>query len=354
MFGKDMHSKWIDTVKENKTPNHSMNKHAVIKPKDLVGIPWRVAFALQAEGWYLRKDVIWNKPNPMPESCTDRPTSAHEYIFLLTKSKKYFWDGEAVKEPVAAATVERAKYQWCSNGNKASQYQNINGLNRQQAYAEVVDLENGRNLRSVWEADSNQLLQFLAFCTEQGVDLSAVTEAWFAGQDEMKAVWQIATQPFGEAHFATFPPELARRCILAGSSEKGCCRECGAPWERVVEKTSKTKKVRGAGASVIGQVYGAVGSTSVLKTGEIVEKATTGWQPTCDCNAGPPVPCIVLDPFGGAGTVGVVCKELKRDYLLLELSREYAEMAQRRIETTVKVKGKLKTEKKAEGQLVLF
>jgi len=148
-----------------------------LKPKDLIGIPWRVAFALQADGWYLRQDIIWSKPNPMPESVTDRCTKSHEYIFLLTKSARYFYDAEAVKEPNSLATVERAKYNWCKPDTKASKYQEMNGLNRDGAYPIS---ETGRNRRSVWT---------------------------------------ITTKPFKEAHFATFPEEIPRTCILAGSKK---------------------------------------------------------------------------------------------------------------------------------------
>ena len=148
-----------------------------LKPKNLIGIPWRVAFALQADGWYLRQDIIWAKPNPMPESVKDRCTKSHEYIFLLTKSARYFYDAEAVKEPNSLATVERAKYNWCKPDTKASKYQEMNGLNRDGAYPIS---ETGRNRRSVWT---------------------------------------ITTKPFKEAHFATFPEEIPRTCILAGSKK---------------------------------------------------------------------------------------------------------------------------------------
>jgi len=148
-----------------------------LKAKDLCGIPWRVAFALQADGWYLRQDIIWAKPNPMPESVTDRCTKAHEYIFLLTKSARYYYDNEAVKEPNAPATVERAKYHWCKPDTKAAQYQDMNGLNRNETYPMN---EAGRNRRSVWT---------------------------------------ITTKPYKEAHFATFPEEIPRTCILAGSKK---------------------------------------------------------------------------------------------------------------------------------------
>jgi DNA modification methylase len=137
------------------------------KPKDLLGIPWRVAFALQDAGWYLRSDIIWSKPNPMPESVTDRPTKAHEYVFLLTKSARYFYDADAVAEPAQDwGTRDRTNGKYHSEGT---------GLNPHTGLLRSYDT---RNLRSVWS---------------------------------------IATQPYSGAHFATMPPELARRCIKAGS-----------------------------------------------------------------------------------------------------------------------------------------
>lgn len=166
-----------------------------LKQKDLIGIPWRVAFALQADGWYLRQDIIWNKPNPMPESVRDRCTKAHEYVFMLSKSARYFYDAAAVQEGLAVPDPS--------------------GL-------DAVERGRGRNRRSVWT---------------------------------------IATKPFTEAHFATFPPDLPEICIKAG------------------------------------------------------------------CPAGG----TVLDPFGGAGTTGMVADRLGRNAILIELNPEYADLAGRRV-----------------------
>lgn len=136
-----------------------------LKAKDLIGIPWRVAFALQADGWYLRSDIVWAKPNPMPESITDRPTKAHEYVFLLSKSARYFYDADAIKEP--AVTTE-----WPGIGP-----QHGSTRDRNEAYEEMA-VHTTRNARSVWT---------------------------------------ISTKPYSGAHFAVFPPELPERCIKAGS-----------------------------------------------------------------------------------------------------------------------------------------
>lgn len=145
-----------------------------LKDKDLVGIPWRVAFALQADGWWLRSDIIWAKPNPMPESVTDRPTKAHEYLFLLSKSARYYYDADAIREPslpVPVSAINRPD--WTAREK--------DGIARESFRMDRREYHPlGRNSRSVWT---------------------------------------IATSPYPEAHFATFPPELPRRCILAGSKE---------------------------------------------------------------------------------------------------------------------------------------
>jgi DNA modification methylase len=144
------------------------------KPKDLVGIPWMTALALRADGWYLRQDIIWHKPNPMPESVTDRCTKAHEYVFLLTKSARYFYDAEAVKETVSGGTHGGAK-----------------------SPSTLV----GRN----------------AVTTQGGKESSGLGMGWDKPERNRRSVWTVATQPFSGAHFATFPPALITPCIMAGT-----------------------------------------------------------------------------------------------------------------------------------------
>jgi len=192
-----------------------------IKSKDLVGIPWRVAFALQADGWYLRSDIIWSKPNPMPESVTDRPTKAHEYVFLLSKRERYFYDAAAIAEPTAKPEyIGKEQARW--GGKKAI----------------------GRSMG-------------------RGPSGNEATDAPYVGAETRNArsVWEVSTRSFSGAHFATMPPELAERCVKAGS---------------------------------------AVGDT-------------------------------ILDPFGGAGTTGLVADRLQRNAILCELNPEYAAMARERI-----------------------
>jgi DNA modification methylase len=182
-----------------------------IKTKDLLGMPWRVAFALQADGWYLRQDIIWSKPNPMPEGITDRCTKAHEYIFLLSKSARYFYDQDAIREPFVYSGDVRVN----------TAYAAATGKEPTREYRHLLDTA-GRNKRSVWE---------------------------------------VASHPFAEAHFATFPPNLIEPCIKAGCPKGG----------------------------------------------------------------------TVLDPFGGAGTTGMVADRLGRNAILIELNPEYAAMTERRI-----------------------
>ena len=159
-----------------------------LKPKDLVGIPWRVAFALQADGWYLRSDIIWHKPNPMPESVTDRPTKAHEYIFLLSKSQRYYYDHEAVKEEA----VNEGKIVQCGPNSRAD----VDRVPRESLKQDLVANRRYTGFNERW---ANKPVE---------------------GRNK-RTVWTVATQPFAEAHFATFPPELIRPCILAGSPKGG-------------------------------------------------------------------------------------------------------------------------------------
>ena len=196
------------------------------KPKDLIGIPWRVAFALQEAGWYLRSDIIWHKPNPMPESVTDRPTKAHEYIFLFSKSPTYFYDAEAIREEQTTSSKKRAKYGWQGRTDDGS---------------------NGARGGSTFKRTASS-----------GEKIGTIP---IDGKRNRRSVWTVGTRPFRGAHFATFPPTLIEPCVLAGC----------------------------------------------------------------------PVDGTVLDPFGGAGTTGLVAERLRRNAVLIELNPRYAAMAAERI-----------------------
>lgn len=171
-----------------------------LKPKDLLGIPWRVAFALQADGWYLRQDIIWHKPNPMPESVRDRCTKAHEYIFLLSKSERYYYDSEAIAEPLAASSIERLAQPTLA----------------QQAGSDRVPGKTNGAMKAVGPRFGG---------SKYGDDTSEETRTksgneWTGsetGKRNKRSVWTVTTKPFKGAHFATFPPDLIEPCILAGS-----------------------------------------------------------------------------------------------------------------------------------------
>ena len=265
-----------------------------LKEKDLCGMPWRLAFALQADGWYLRQDIIWHKPNPMPESVRDRCTKSHEYLFLLSKGPRYYFDAEAIREPLKPASIERGKYP--HNSFAKGQFNGSPTDGRHQA----------------------------------GKRIALLSEVQNASGRNRRSVWTVATQPYKGAHFATFPFKLVEPCILAGTSERGCCPQCGGPWERVVE----LGKVTSTGGSVNNRRNGHTdfnGSDMNCGTFTAREHITKDWQPTCACNAGDPVPCVVLDPFAGAGTVGVVCDQHGRDFVGIELNPKYLKLARDRI-----------------------
>lgn len=294
-------------------------KHPTLKPKDLCGIPWRTALALQADGWWLRSDIIWHKPNPMPESVTDRPTKAHEYIFLLTKSPKYFYDVEAVKED------NQDSYN-AKRGAIKHRFKTQSAINTQTVNKEKMTkyATQGRNKRTVWTVEEKERFaddlcnEFRAYGIDEDIIQQCLLNALVIQPSFKSGVWTIPTHPFPAAHFATFPPALVEPCILAGTSEKGCCAECGSPWERVVERIAKNHISRQDRQIATGGVItGGVG-----KNFPEVKSKTTGWQPTCSCNADTK-PCIVLDPFGGAMTTAIVAHRLGRKFIMIELSKKY-------------------------------
>jgi len=256
--------------------------------KQLQMMPARVALALQADGWWLRSDIIWAKPNPMPESVTDRPTSAHEHIFLLAKSPTYFYDADAVAEPsIRAGDIP---------GGQGG----------------YIDLNIGHYKSG----------------------LQAAGQRPVAATRNLRNLWTIPTEAYPEAHFATFPTELAERCIKAGTSERGVCTECGAPWVRQMERqpTGTFQKMAdgwdtGAGAhGTIHREGREAGATAV----PVMASITTGWLPSCSCNAAV-VPATVLDPFAGAGTTLLVADRLQRHAIGIELNPNYCAMIRRRL-----------------------
>ena len=259
---------------------------ASLKPKDLIGIPWRVAFALQADGWYLRQDIIWSKPNPMPESVRDRCTKAHEYVFLLSKSQKYYFAADDIAERVAEASIARLSQNVDAQSGSERVPGKTNGtmkavLRPQAIRASQIAREKGLTqahidaIRAVGIADTGKALvttngsgknaaEIKRLAAEAKEALGGYYREFLMGDKRnRRSVWSIATQPFAQAHFATMAPELAEVCIKAGC----------------------------------------------------------------------PVAGTVIDPFGGAGTTGLVADRLQRDAVLIELNPEYAAMARNRIQS---------------------
>ncbi|MGC8549821.1 MAG: DNA-methyltransferase [Acidobacteriaceae bacterium] len=267
----------------------SATSHPTLKAKDLAGIPWRFASAMQADGWWLRSDIIWHKPNPLPESVTDRPTKSHEYLFLLTRSGSYFYDAEAISEIAVGDTPGNLTHK------DKTAYENGDVHMRTKAGLANVSAVSRRNKRSVWT---------------------------------------IAVEAFSEAHFATFPTKLVEPCILAGTSEHGCCAGCGAPWRRITERTHTLQSGSGKAGNVPqGKFAGTTQAESGdydIRLGPVVTTVTIGWEPTCSCSA-EILRCTVLDPFSGAGTTGLVALRLGRHYIGIELNPEYVAMSERRI-----------------------
>lgn len=265
-----------------------------LKPKDLLGMPWMLAFALRDDGWWLRSEIIWAKTNPMPESVTDRPTKAHEQIFLLSKSAKYFYDQEAVREKFQTDPKENYPERARITGRGKQDYPGQN----QDKSGGYPPSGNGRNLRSVWT---------------------------------------FATQPFPEAHFATFPEELAKRCILAGTSARGCCPKCGGPWIREIKKESIPIEMLTKTSNPCDEFVNSARKNGVrYGSGQKADNwrkehpsTTLGFRPSCSC-ALDPIPCAVLDPFAGSGTTGAVALKLGRKAVLIELKEEYCQMIKKR------------------------
>lgn len=188
---------------------------ACIRPKQLIGIPWRVAFALQSDGWYLRSDIIWAKPNPMPESVTDRPTKSHEYVFLLSKSERYYYDADAIAEPVSGAMLLQMEQGYGGLGIK--DYESAGVQNPSSVKARIIANArlkgNARTFRGGGAYTGGQSF-------DNSVDAPRQSHGNIPNDDltrNARSVWTIATQPYPDAHFATFPEALPERCICAGS-----------------------------------------------------------------------------------------------------------------------------------------
>jgi DNA modification methylase len=364
-----------------------------LKHKDSLLIPWRLGIALQAAGWYLRQDIIWHKPNPMPESVDDRPTKSHEYLLLLSKSPQYFYDAEAIKEPVSGTAHDRG------NGTNPKAEGRNSRMNKSRVPRGYDDKPNP----STW-----------AINPKQNASFSAAVTALVTLRNK-RSVWTVTSEAFKDAHFATFPKALVLPCILAGTSARGCCSLCGAPWKRVIEKPASPKhdyngKYKGEDnrCQNLQRALIAARAAGGDHDNPFPQKKTVGWQPTCECNgklkwesviiparmnkedAGqwgadsqgeyhgasvkghpegiqnasevkkriiknatqdrkgkawvyhpeipiedhPVGPCTVLDPFLGSGTVAEVAIENARHCIGIDLSEEYEQFIEQRTSIT--------------------
>lgn len=316
-----------------------------LKPKDLVGIPWMVAFALRADGWYLRRDIIWNKPNPMPESVTDRPTTSHEYIFLLSKSERYFYDAEAIKEPCESGPSDIRKMLESKSRIGGKHKDLVDSLSKASSATNIGDKRavgtpDGRNKRSVWT---------------------------------------VASAPYKESHFATYPPALIKPCILAGTRTAGkrcdCAQIISTPtgtgdvedptmetgrsgMNRPRREDEGTRPVtrrqqrhhaalmkesphRRAMELICGDAFAHYIRTDAsearpLPPNVMADFLSRGWitdpSPECGCPIHPAD--TVLDPFGGSGTTGMVAAELGRKAILIELNEKYTALIHKRTDVT--------------------
>ena len=316
------------------------------KPKDLVGVPWRIAFALQADGWYLRSDIIWSKPNPMPESVTDRPTKAHEYVFLLTKSPRYFFDQEAVREQFEARPQQRltdVREQPLAVARRAAGVEQGNpqgGAHVSRFAVQEETLEEDSCLHTNGQSSlkpiQTRTLTNRSKRPPSTSDLSSTTRSNSLTSNvgrNIRSVWEIATQPYPEAHFATYPEALVERCLKAGCPEQ-VCRVCGKPRERLIVVESRPNESDNRGKHD-GTLYRTV---SGGVTNDARAREDLGFT---DCGHGTHVgqgsyredqyrPGIVLDPFLGSGTTAKVARRLGRHCVGIELNETYAELAARR------------------------
>lgn len=287
-------------------PKQSRNDHRVehskrtseFKPKDAMLMPHRLAIAMQDDGWWVRSPICWVKANGMPESVTDRPAQSYEMVYLFAKSERYFYDRVAVLQPPQSGPSDLKKMD------------------------EQLDRIGGKHLESTDEMQKASALTTIG--RKRSVGSSAGVN--------LRNVWHIATEPFPGPHFAVMPKKLVELCILAATSDHGVCAKCGAPWRRKTRKRATGRRRRRAEAG-LGQTQSRESHGLTAVEGEFqegVEVQTVGWLPTCDHRAGI-VPATALDPFAGAGTVGLVADRLARASVLIEISPTYAQMMRNRI-----------------------
>lgn len=237
--------------------------------------------------WKLRSEIIWHKPNPVPEPDRRRPTVAHETLFMLVKTNRYFYDTDAIRDPIGDEPTPDEYQKGLGSNNGADSLRWSAGYKK---VSHSLKHPLGRNKRSVWT---------------------------------------ISTEGYKGAHFATFPTKLVEPCIKAGTSEMGCCAKCGRPWRRKTE-TQGNKERLGKSWHNHQDDLGK-GQRGIPSAKDRPWRVTVGWEQACGCQSGDPVPCVVLDPFSGAGTTGLVARRLQRHYIGIELNPDYAYQSLERI-----------------------
>jgi len=332
--------------RENKPS--TLSEHPNLKPKDLIGIPWMLAFALRDRlGLWLRNDICWSKDNPLPEAVRDRLTRSHEYIFFLAKASKYYFDIEAIKEPIKDSSLKRiSQKSFNTQTGGAKDFMNN-------------DINTNRSARKTVE-------NFAESCN---------------GLRQKRDVWSLPNAPNREDHYASYSQALIEPCVKAGCP-KECCAKCGAPYVRVVErqagqstecpKTLGAHLARGGTGTPTGTV-GKSGSGRINGTTKTIgfepscackytyksigipgegenrgrregamgygqQKVDRGFNPSCICNTDTPtgtIKGVVIDPFGGSGTTSIVAEKQYKDSILIEPNKKYVEIAKRRLKREI-------------------
>jgi DNA modification methylase len=281
-------AKWGGSSGNKNELKQAKERNSGCKAKDLIGIPWMLAFALRDAGWWLRAEVIWSKPAPMTESVSDRPTRAHEQLFQLTKRPRYYWDQIGGSEPSVGGHGN-------AGGKRQTNHQHGRG---------------GFGINAPWNGETRN----------------------------MRTVWRIAHgKGFKGKHFATFPIALAEKCIKASTSERGCCPHCGKCWTRLVEKQRVPTRPAHVSKTYLDPVWSPFASHNGTVIGNrdpqrhVTKLITTGWEQVCGCEPADPVPCLVFDPFCGAASTGVAARRLGRSFIGTELNGEYVQLGRERI-----------------------
>lgn len=265
---------------ERRQSFHSPGASGGMRAKSLMLIPERLLLALSDDGWIVRDKVVWHKVSAMPESVRDRCTDAWEPLYQFTKRGRYYADMEAVRQRPADYNRKGGTAPWTADGI------HTNGVG-------------SRSLHQMSEGGAN-----------------------------LRNVWSLSPEPFTEAHFATFPTELPRRCIQISTSERGVCPTCGQPWVRVTERTPMVM-ARSDRRERMAE-YGRTQPSGTMT--QPASSMTLGWRADCKCPPRDPVPAIVLDPFGGALTTALVANQMGRDSISVELNPEYVSIGRRRIQ----------------------